>query len=270
MLQEYFEKVDKAFGSIKVDPKWGTFTYNGIKMMGVTKFVGTFIPPFEKEKISLAMCKGDQEKANALMAEWARSGDISNALGHAVHAYLEGSIANKYVRYSDEEVREKFPGEADPVRESYNRIVMQVDNFRDSIRGRLIPVGSEVVIGSPKYMICGIVDQIFWNVKAQEFQIWDWKTNSKFKLNNDKGHFTEPIAHLEDCEYHKYSMQIALYKRIFTEETGIPVGQCYICWFSSSAPTQQMFPIRNCDAEVDTILKMRAQSMGLVDQGSVF
>jgi len=270
MMQEYFERVDRAFGSIKVDPKWGTFTYNGIKMMGVTKFVGGFIPKFDEEKVSLAMSKGDKEQAAALVAEWHRSRDLSNALGLAAHAYLEGSMANKFVRYSDAESKELFPNEPDPVKEPYSRIVMQVDSFRDEIRGRLIPVGSEVVIGSPKYMICGIADQIFWNVKAQEFQIWDWKTNAKFRLNNDKGHFMDPISHLEDCEYHKYSMQIALYKRIFAEETGIPIGQCYLCWFSSSAPTKHMFPIRNCDAEVDIILKRRAQSMGLVDQGSVF
>ena len=275
MIQEYFEKVDDAFGNIIVDPKWHTFMYNGIKMMGVNKFVSTFVPDFDKEGISLAMAKGDQQKALEIQAEWDRSRKISTALGNCAHLYLEAKMQNKYGRYAEEIVNEEFPHAEDAsareeVRASFNRIVTQVDAFRDQIRGRLVPVGSEVVIGSPKYMVCGIVDQIFWNKKAQEFQIWDWKTNGKFRLNNEKAHFKAPFMHLDDCEYVKYSMQLALYKRIFTEETGIPIGQCYLCWFSSAAPTQQMFPIRDLSAEVETALSERAKSLGLVDQGSVF
>ena len=275
MLQEYFEKVDDAFGSIMVDPKWKTFMCNGIKMLGVNKLVQSYIPEFDAQGVSMAMAKGDEQKALALQAEWERSKKVSCALGNCAHLYLEARMQNKYGRYAEEVVNEEFPHAEDAsareeVRASFNRIVTQVDSFREQIRGRLVPVGSEVVIGSPKYMVCGIVDQIFWNRKAQELQIWDWKTNGKFRLNNEKAHFKAPLMHLDDCEYVKYSMQLSAYKRIFTEETGIPVGQCYLCWFSSAAPTQQMFPIRDCSAEVDTILKERAASLGLVDQGSVF
>ena len=268
MLQEYFEKVDAAFGCIKADPKWKTFTYNGIKMMGVNKVVQQYEPKFDKVGQAAKTAAKEGKTPEQVIAEWDMKGKISSALGSVIHEYIEGAMANKFVPYPDVDIKAQFGGE-DPIQESYNRIALQVNNFRESIRGKLIPVGSEVVIGSPKYMICGIVDQIFWNKKAQEFQIWDWKTNGKFNLDSNFK-LEGLLSRLGNCEYHKYSMQLALYRRIFTEETGIPIGKCYLCWFSSETPVQQMFPIYDCEAEANAIMAERAKQLGLVDQGSVF
>lgn len=275
-MQEFFERLDNAFGMIKADTKWNTFTINAVKLLGVNKLVESYIPPFDadaqapKTAEKLSSERGETVTAEQVKAEWKRKGKISTELGVNVHSYLEASMANKFYRYDEAAVQAAFPGEeTDPVRERYNRIILQVDNFRESIRGKLIPVVSEQVIGSPKYMVCGIVDQIFWNKKANEFQIWDWKTNEKFNLDSNFK-FNPPFGHLANCEYHKYSLQLCMYKHLFTEATGIPIGKCYLCWFSSDAATQQMFPVQDFSNEVKQMLAMRAQQLGIVDQGSVF
>lgn len=275
-MQEFFERIDSAFGMIKADPKWSTFTINAVKLLGVNKLVESHIPPFDadaqapKTAEKWSKEQGRTVTADEVKAAWKRKGKISTVLGIAAHSYIEAAIANKFCRYDEAAVMKEFPGETeDPVRERYNRIVLQMDAFRESIRGKLVPVVSEQVIGSPKYMVCGIVDQIFWNKKANEFQIWDWKTNEKFELTSNFK-FNPPFAHLGNCEYHKYSLQLSMYKKLFTEATGIPIGKCYLCWFSSEAATQQMFPVQDFSNEVSQMLAMRAQQLGLVDQGSVF
>lgn len=275
-MHEFFERVDNAFGMIKADTKWSTFTINAVKLLGVNKLVESYIPPFDADAqapITAQKMSAEQGKtvtAEEVKAMWKRKGKISTELGVRVHSYIEAVMANKFYRYDDASVKEAFPNETeDPIRERYNRIILQVDQFRESIRGKLIPVVSEQVIGSPKYMVCGIVDQIFWNKKANEFQIWDWKSNEKFNLDSNFK-FNPPFGHLANCEYHKYSMQLCMYKHLFTEATGIPIGKCYLCWFSSEAPTQQMFPVQDFSNEVKQMLAMRAQQLGLVDQGSVF
>lgn len=275
-MHEFFERLDNAFGMIKADTKWKTYTINAVKLLGVNKVVEAHIPkfnadaqaPLTAEKLSAE--RGVTVTAEEVKAEWARKGKISTELGTQVHSYIEASMANKFYRYDEHAVKGAFPGEEeDPVRDRYTRIVLQVDNFRESIRGKLIPVASEQVIGSPKYMVCGIVDQIFWNKKANEFQIWDWKTNEKFTLDSQYK-FNPPFGHLANCDYHKYSLQLCMYKHLFMEATGIPIGKCYICWFSSDAAAQQMFPVQDFSDEVKQMLAMRAQTLGIVDQGSVF
>lgn len=275
-MHEFFERVDNAFGMIKADTKWSTFTINAVKLLGVNKLVESYIPPFDSDaQAPITAQKMSAEQGRTVTAEevkamWKRKGKISTELGVRVHSYIEAAMANKFYRYDDASIKEAFPNETeDPIRERYNRIILQVDQFRESIRGKLIPAVSEQVIGSPKYMVCGIVDQIFWNKRANEFQIWDWKTNEKFNLDSNFK-FNPPFAHLANCEYHKYSMQLCMYKHLFTEATGIPIGKCYLCWFSSEAPTQQMFPVQDFSNEVTQMLSMRAQQLGLVDQGSVF
>jgi hypothetical protein len=276
MMQEFFERVDNAFGMIKADTKWSTFTINAVKLLGVNKLIESYIPPFDKVTQSAKTAekwsreRGVQVTPEQVIAEWNHKGKVSTVLGINVHSYLEAAIANKFYRYDDAAVMKEFPNDtSDPVRDRYNRIILQVDSFRESIRGKLIPVLSEQVVGSPKYMVCGIVDQIFWNKKANEFQIWDWKTNEKFELSSNFK-FNPPFEHLSNCEYHKYSLQLNMYKKLFMEATGIPIGQCYLCWFSSEAATQQMFPVQDFSNEVTQMLAMRAQQLGLVDQGSVF
>ena len=64
------------------------------------------------------------------------------------------------------------------------------------------------------------------------------------------------------------------------EETGIPIGKCFICWFCSDIhPTEggplvehpaQFIPIREFNAEADQMLTLRARDLGIVDQGSIF
>lgn len=275
MYQEYFERVDAAFGRIQADPKWSSFTLDQIKMLGVRKLVEQYKKPFDKigqSKISaekLSAERGRVVTPQEVLDEWAHKGKVSTVLGVAAHSYMENRIANKPFRYPIADVKEAFPDEPDPVFDNFSKITIQMDKFREDIRGKLIPVGSEVVIGSPKYMVCGIVDQIFWNKKAGEFQIWDWKTNGKFELDS-RFKLLPPFDMIGNCEYDEYSMQLNLYKRIFMEETGIPIGTCYICWFSPELPAARMLPAKDFYKEAGDMLQLRANQLGLVDQGSVF
>ena len=285
-MHEFFLRYENAFGRIMCDPKWKTFYLNGNKMLGVTKLVGGFIPPFEEAKMAINTAKkwsenqGKEVTPEEVIKVWHHKRDVSNVLGTAVHGYIEAALQNKPYAYPRDVVAQAFPNEPDPVREKYDSIVKQVNAFRENSRGKLIPVKSEAVIGSPKYQVCGLVDQIFWNVKANEFQIWDWKTSEKFERSSNFK-FNPPFDKtLDNCDYHKYSMQLTLYKKIFMEETGIPIGQCMLCWFSSDIhPSEggplvehpaQFIPVHEFNAEADQMLTIRARDLGIVDQGSVF
>jgi hypothetical protein len=286
-MHEFFLRYENAFGRIKCDPKWNSFYLNGNKMLGVTKFVGSFIPPFDEARASISTAKkwsenqGHEVTPEEVIQVWHHKRDVSTNLGNAVHGYIEAALQNKPFAYPKDAIAKAFPNDTtDPVREKYDSIIKQVNIFRENSRGKLIPVKSEAVIGSPKYQVCGLVDQIFWNETAKEFQIWDWKTNDKMDRSSSYK-FNPPFdTTLDNCDYHKYSMQLTLYKKIFMEETGIPIGKCFLCWFCSDIhPTEggplvehpaQFIPIREFNAEADQMLTIRARDLGIVDQGSIF
>jgi hypothetical protein len=51
------------------------------------------------------------------------------------------------------------------------------------------------------------------------------------------------IEILEKCKLTEYSLQLHCYKKIFEEETGIPIKNCYLCWFSEK---QDNYKIMKC------------------------
>ena len=119
----------------------------------------------------------------------------------------------------------------DRVTNAFNTITPIVDKFCRDIRGKLIPIKSEVVMGDRELWIGGMADQIFYNTKSGMLEIWDWKTNKKidtysnFKLEGS-------LSYLDSSKLTVYSLQLSLYKFMLEKNTNLKFGDNYICWFN--------------------------------------
>lgn len=277
-MQEFFQKID-IFNNIAFDDEWHTYTMNGKRFVSVTKVTGAVKEPFDAVKQSKECVEKMIKEAQLngqpvptitpeeLQLQWAKTNLIARAKGSAVHKYIETTLANKIQRYPKDIVEHEFAKdfaknaqlkfEGDPVYPLYKKIVPMVNQFIADIRGKMYPVRSELVIGSPKYKVCGMIDQIFYNNKSQAFEIWDWKTNTKFETSS-KFHLEAPCEHLEACKLVEYSLQLHCYKRIFEEETGIEIKNCYLCWFSEAQPTYRVMKCADVAAEALTLLERQA------------
>lgn len=262
-MHEFFEKIAK-FNNIMFDEEWHSYTINGVKMVSVTKVTGALQKPFDAVSISTKcvakMKREAREKGlpeptvtpEDLQLQWAKNNLLARAKGSAVHKYLEVTLMNKMQRYPSDIVQSEYAKDFkknpalkfddDPVKPMYDACVAHVNRFINDIRGKMFPVKSELVIGSEKYGVCGMIDQIFYNPKSGGFEIWDWKTNSEFDTTSNY-HLEAPCAHLEKCKLTEYSLQLHCYKKIFEEETGIPIKNCYLCWFSEK---QDNYKIMKC------------------------
>ena len=262
---DFFEKTS-VFNKIAFDDDWHSYTMNGKKTVSVTKVTGSVVPPFIEKKMVLLSAKKQGVNPDKLLLQWKRNNLISRAKGSAVHKYIETSLANKVQPYPKDIVYnefakdfEKFPAlrelmPCDPVKPLYSAIIPKVRQFIDDIEGKMHRVRSELVIGSPKYMVCGMIDQIFYNVKSGGFEIWDWKTNTEFDTRSDFN-LESPCAHLDKCKLTEYSLQLHCYKRIFEEETGIPIKNLYLCWFSELEPTYKVFKCKDLANEAAYLLQ---------------
>ena len=287
-MQQLSQKLD-VFSGIRFNPEYHSYTFDGHRTVSVTRVTGSVNPPFDEIARSEASAEkmraeGKDITAEQLRRQWKLGNVVATAKGTAVPNYIEHAIAQKFLKYplydvmyeisdrmsKEEMFKDKFVGTKfvagvdpdifdklydgqDPVFPKYVKCTALVDKFISDIRGKMIPIKSELVIGSPKYMVCGMVDQLFYNLKSQQFEIWDWKTNTKFDTES-KFHLNAPCAHLSQCKLDEYSLQLACYKHMFQEMTGIPIGNCYLCWFSEEQPEYKVFKCKDLPNEAVQLL----------------
>lgn len=277
---EFFEKIS-VFNNIMFDERKHKYTIDGMDTISVTKVTGAAVPEFDEMKISRSSARKRliaessvlnyeppkdeiEELAAKLRAEWKMTNKISNEKGTAIHKYIECALANKYEYYPESHMRYVFGG-TDPVKDKYDRCIAHVNKFISDIKGKMYPVKSEVVIGSPEYLVCGMVDQIFYNKKSGMFEIWDWKTNSSFETTSDYS-LKPPVSHLKQCKLDEYSLQIACYKKMFQEMTGIPIGNCWLCWFNENEDDYRLFKCKELPNEA---AKLMQQAKIMMENGKV-
>lgn len=72
----------------------------------------------------------------------------------------------------------------------------------------IVPLASEIVVGSEKFNCAGSLDDIMFNTLTGSIELWDTKTSNQVSDS--------------------YAMQVAAYKKFFEEMTGLKVARCYI------------------------------------------
>ena len=195
--------------------------------------------------------------------EWLNEGDIKknwsyknhHAIyeGTTLHDYIENYLNNKIFPYPA-----KSPEglEFSEIEETYNIMEGYFHNFyNDTVaKGKLIPIKSELIIGDKDYMLCGMVDQLFWNVRYNWLEIWDWKTNTNLKMKNNFGEKMKDCLYMLDhCEFNTYSLQLNIYKKIIEKNTNLKIGRCNLVWFNEN---NQNYKVIKCADYTDHVNNM--------------
>ena len=102
-----------------------------------------------------------------------------------------------------------------------------------------------------------MVDQLFWNQKFGELQIWDYKTNKQIRMQSDyRKRFSAPINFIEECEFESYSIQLNLYKYIIEKNTNLKIGKLYLVWLFEENETYQVIECK----EYQSIIKLMIEN----------
>ena len=57
--------------------------------------------------------------------------------------------------------------------------------------------------------------------------IWDWKRSKKIEFDAQK-QMKEPLAHLPDCSFYTYALQLNIYRHILVSEYGMQVSHMFL------------------------------------------
>lgn len=235
------EKLNK-FTDIVFHEDEHKYVYRGYECKSVTTLLKDYKYYFDEMIIASKYAKKHELELLEVLKNWDDIRERSGKIGTEVHKYAEMKFLQKaYMpHWGSYDVSDK--------------LIEYVDNFYNDTKDKLIPLKLEFVVGSFEKKICGMVDKLFWNIKAQEIQIWDYKTSKKIDTHSAfKNKMRNGLEHLDDCEFNTYSLQLAIYKKIIETECQIKLGNSYICWVNQENDNYKVIKTADMKEEVNLI-----------------
>ena len=228
---------------------------NGKELISVTTLIHKYQEDFDEEFWSDYKSNELNISQEIIKRAWNFINKKGTIKGSSIHDYAENLFQNKIFEYPKQLILNEFG--FDPVLNEYLTTKKHVDRFYSDVHNKLIPIRTEMVVYDKESMIGGMLDILFYNIKAKEFQIWDYKTNKKLTKENKNKHLKGSLFIIENCDLEIYSLQLELYKRIIEKNTNIKLGKSYIVWFSHNNLTYEIIETRDRSYYADLIINER-------------
>ena len=218
----------------------------------VTKLVSQFFEPFDKYNVANAYAAKHNLNVVDVLDDWEKQGLIATITGTIVHKFLEDYARGKVFEIDfSEAIKHNLEEE---VKARLDVLLPQAEKFHFDTLNKLIPIQLEYTVGIED-IIAGNIDMLCWNVRAQEFQIWDYKNLKQMTTNNEYGQYAKfEFSGYEDCKLVHYSIQQNLYKCILQRKLGIKIGKCYLVHFSISADDYEIYECIDMENECNQVL----------------
>lgn len=185
-----------------------------IRYTSVTSRVKEFTLPFAENPIADAIARRDGTTREAVIAGWRAKSKEACEYGTRVHEYAEFlfSGGSRGVRHDPRTSTEARAFEA--VSGQFSALVGS---------GRFRVAGIESVVFCPLRRVAGTIDLILREVATGQLVLVDWKTNAQIKRrgHNDQT-MTDGLAHLQDCAYSHYTLQLSLYWQVLLSACWVP------------------------------------------------
>lgn len=252
IVKERVEKIDifkelNRFNDVVFTEQGHTYTVGGKKATSVTTFIGQFKKPFERDFWAARSAQKENVQLQDILDKWDSISLRACNKGSKFHAFAENYINNKILSNTIYDF--------DIDMEAYNKIESHFLNFYEESKENLIPIRSELCVGSSKLGICGMVDQLYYSNTLEGLVIFDWKTNKKMSYKSKyQNTMLDPISHLPECEFSTYSLQLSLYKYIIELETSLEIKDCFIVWFNEKNDTYKLIKCADYRKEIINML----------------
>lgn len=205
------------------------FWYDKPVKRSVTQFVSEFFEPFDLQEISKNYALKNQLNQEDVINEWDRNKNISCVTGTIVHKFLEDYARGKVFDIDFSEA--KHLNIEEDVKQRLSILLPQAEKFHYDTLNKLIPIQCEYTVGIDD-IIAGNIDLLCWNVKEQEFQIWDYKNLKEMTVTNNYNQYAKfEFSGYKDCKLVHYSMQQNFYKVMLERKLNIRIGKCYLVHF---------------------------------------
>lgn len=193
-------------------------------------------------------------EADDIKKKWDANRDAAAQAGTAMHENIEMF----YNEESHEENSKEF--------ELFSKYLSDHNIYR--------PHRTEWCIFDEEARVCGSVDMIYDDPDRPGYHIIaDWKRSKAIKTENRwQSGIHRYTAHLPDCNFIHYSLQLAIYKYILEKKYGRKISKTFIVVLHPQQETYQKIYTRDLSTEVEGIMKERLEggsSVGLFDMSRI-
>ena len=181
------DKLFTTFNDVEYHDEPHEYHVNGEKLVSVTTILHKYQEDFAEEYWSRVKAEEYVLSQKEVLRAWEFINKKGTMKGSAIHDYAENKFLNKVFPYPEQLILNEFG--FDPIVKEYKTTKKHVDKFYNDVKGKLIPIRTEMIVYDKESLIGGMLDMLFYNVRKKQFQIWDWKTNKKFteKLIDENG-----------------------------------------------------------------------------------
>lgn len=202
-----------SFNNVKYyDEPHKYYLNDGRECISVTTLIHKYVKEFDEDYWSEYKAKELNKTKDEIISNWRLINKIGTFKGTLIHNYGENLFQNKIFKYPESDIINEFG--SDILKDEYLKTKNHVDDFYKDTKGKLIPIKQELIVYDEESLIAGMVDMVFYNVKANEYQIWDYKTNKKLTTENKYQNLLNPLFDLSESDINIYSLQLSLYKYI--------------------------------------------------------
>ena len=195
----------------------GPHTYQDSDSMyytSVTTFVKRSKPEFDTDGEILKRCAArDGITPEELQRKWKHKGSQASIYGTRCHENAEFQFTKQF---------NKIHNPVIPKEEIAFRVIW---DYVAMLQKKYTFMSCEQIVFSPRYALAGSIDLLMRDDSQQTLWILDWKSNERIDKENKyikpekvEGFMLPPIAHLHDCHFVHYALQLGTYERLIKDE----------------------------------------------------
>jgi hypothetical protein len=252
-------KLFTTFNDVRYFDEPHKYYLDGKELVSVTTLIHRYQEEFNEDYWSKVKAEEYGLTQKEVIRAWKFINKKGTTKGSAIHDYTENLFLNKVFTYPIHTILDEFG--FDPVLEEYEITKKHVHKFYDDMKGKLVPIRTEMILYDRELLIGGMLDMLFYNIETGEFQIWDWKTNKKFDMVMKSRHFHDTLYMLEDSDLEIYSLQLAMYKLMLEKGTGLKLGKSHVVWFSHNNDSYEVIETKNREFHAKMIMEDRLNEL---------
>lgn len=227
--------------------------------MSVTTWNHKHFPEFDADAIILKMMasrnwptsKYHGMTADEIKESWDKNRDEAAAAGTKMHYDIECS-------YNGAEI--------------YNEST-EWKYFQDFLRdhAHLKPYRTEWMIWDSELRFAGSIDMVFQNDDGT-LSIYDWKRCKEIKKDNRwQKATTECVAHLDDCNFNHYQLQLNTYKALLEKNYDVRIRDMFLVCMHPSNPNKSYIKLQVGDLskEIAALFDLRREMLDQPDKKRV-
>lgn len=223
---------------LSFDARTHSYCVNGIHFLGVTKFISSFFPAFEEDRIAREVANKRGVNPNLIKEEWAKEAFEGTELHKNIDLYLHGK----------------------PVNNSGTDFKLFLDFLKDN---PLNPYRTEWNIFDEDSEVAGALDLLDYS--NGRFTMYDWKRSKNLidqygpiKHNRFEERFAfYPISYIEDLPFWHYALQQNIYRYILKKKYDIDVKRMKLVVLHPSLTTPQIIDVPKMDEEIEKLINTR-------------